>query len=217
LARLSIAVGLARRDASPAIQAQLDRIEQEAEQLNRLIGQLLALARLDSGIEPSQQTVFDLSTVIDEIAIDSDCEPRATGRAVRIIAMEQCLIRGMPELMRSAVENVVRNGIRYTPRGAHVDIALRRSRDDRLEHADICVRDYGGGVPDEVLSRLFEPFYRVPGRSISAGAGLGLAITHRAVQIHGGSITAMNAIGGGLAIMMSIPTAPGESSGPPTV
>jgi len=210
LARLSIAVGLARRDASLGTQAQLDRIEQEADQLNRLIGQLLALARLDTGVEPSQQTVFDLSIVIDEIAADSDFEARATGRGVRIVASEQCLIRGLPELMRSAVENVVRNGIRHTPQGANVDIALRVSGHDGDERADISVRDYGVGVPDELLSRLFEPFYRVPGSSIGAGAGLGLAITQRAVQIHGGSITAINAMGGGLAVMMSIPIAHGD-------
>ena len=205
LARLSIAVGLARRDAPPATQVQLDRIEHETERLNGLIGQLLALARLDAGIDASRQTVFDLSAVIDEIAADCDFEARATGRGVRIVALESCLVDGVPDLMRSAIENVVRNGIRYTPQGADVDIALRIRRKRAGDQAELCVRDYGGGVPDELLPRIFEPFFRVPGPDGGAGAGLGLAITSRAVQLHGGSTAATNATGGGLAITLSIP------------
>jgi len=205
LARLSIAVGLARRDAPPATQVQLDRIEHETERLNGLIGQLLALARLDAGIDASRQTVFELSAVIDEIVADCDFEARATGRGVRIVALEACLVDGVPDLMRSAIENVVRNGIRHTPQGADVDIALRVRRKSTGDQAELCVRDYGGGVPDELLRRIFEPFFRGPTAVGDARAGLGLAITSRAVQLHGGSTAATNAIGGGLAITMSIP------------
>jgi len=205
LARLSIAAGLARRDASPSASAHLDRVEEEAERLNRLIGQLLALARLDAVVEPSRQTVFDLSEVIDEIAADGDFEARATGRAVRIVATERCLIRGMPELMRSAIENVVRNGIRHTPRGSHVDIALRISSQAGGRRGVISVRDHGNGVPAEAVPRLFEPFYRIPGHSNTEGAGLGLAIAQRAVQLHRGAMSTMNSMEGGLEITISVP------------
>jgi two-component system sensor histidine kinase CpxA len=205
LARLSIAAGLARREASPSAHAHLDRVEEEAERLNRLIGQLLALARLDAVVEPSHQTVFDLSEVIDEIAADGDFEARATGRAVRIVATERCLICGVPELMRSAIENVVRNGIRHTPRGSHVDIALRISSDVGGRHGVISVRDHGDGVPAEAVARLFEPFYRIPGHSNTEGAGLGLAIAHRAVQLHAGAMSTMNSTEGGLVITISVP------------
>jgi two-component system sensor histidine kinase CpxA len=205
LARLSIAVELARRDAPSTTQAQLDRIEREAERLNGLIGQLLALGRLDAGIDASQQTVFDLSAVIDEVAADCDFEARAAGRCVRIVASERCLATGARDLMRSAVENVVRNAIRFTPGGADVDIALRVSWNGGGGRADIRVRDYGAGVPEAVLPRLFEPFYRVPGTVPGTGSGLGLAITARAVELHGGSIRAMNAADGGLAITISLP------------
>src|SRR5262249_6075870 len=113
---------------------------------------------------------------------------------------------------RSAVENVVRNAIRYTPPGGDIDIALRLNRQQTGDLAEICVRDYGGGVPPESLPRLFEPFYRVPGADSGAGAGLGLAISSRAVQVQGGSITAANATGGGLAITISIPISKGRDA-----
>ena len=207
LARLSISVGLARRDASATTAAHLDRIEHEVERLNQLIGQLLAMARLDVGVQPSQRTVFDLSTVVDEVAADADFEARAGNRGVRVLTSECCLISGVPDLIRSAVENVVRNGIRHTPGGSHVDITLRRHGGRPDDLAELCVRDYGAGVAEDSLPRLFEPFYRGAAPAPGTGAGLGLAITRRAIQLHDGSIMAANAVNGGLAITISIPLA----------
>ena len=107
--------------------------------------------------------------------------------------------------MRRLPLHVVRNGVRFTPIGQSVDIALRIRRDRGEEQAEICVRDYGTGVADHLLPRLFEPFYRLPDSSGATGAGLGLAITHRAVQIHGGTVAATNAVDGGLAVTMAVP------------
>src|SRR5262249_56659699 len=126
-------------------------MDHEAEGVNGMSGQLLALARLDAGIDATQQRVFDLSAVIDEIAADCDFEARATGRGVRIVASERCLVEGAADLMRSAIENVVRNGIRYTPQGADVDIALRVHRRGAGDLAELCVRDYGRGGPPDPL------------------------------------------------------------------
>jgi len=215
LARLSISVGLARRDASPATAGHLDRIEHEVDRLNQLIGQLLAMARLDAGVEPSQRTVFDLSTVVDEVAADADFEARAGNRGVRVLMSECCLISGVPDLIRSAVENVVRNGIRHTPGGSHVDIILRRHGGRPDDLAELSVRDYGAGVTEDSLPRLFEPFYRGTAPGPGTGAGLGLTITRRAIELHDGSIVASNAANGGLAITISIPlaTTPQDSLG----
>jgi len=207
LARLSISVGLARRYASTTTALHLDRIEHEVERLNQLIGQLLALARLDAGIEPSQRLVFDLSTVVDEVAANADFEALAANRGVRVITSQPCPITGVPDLMRSAVENVVRNGVRYTPCGRHVDISLRREGVHPHDRAQLCVRDYGRGMTEDRLPRLFEPFYRGDAPGPGTGAGLGLAIARRAVQIHDGSIVASNAADGGLEITISIPLA----------
>jgi two-component system sensor histidine kinase CpxA len=149
--------------------------------------------------------VFDLAEIIDEIAADADFEARATGRGVRIVATERCLVEGSPELIRSAFENVVRNGIRHTPRGSQVDVSLRISSGAGGAIGVISIRDYGDGVPPEAGPRLFEPFYRVPGHANIEGAGLGLAIAHRAVQLHGGAMSVTNAMDGGLEITMSVP------------
>jgi two-component system sensor histidine kinase CpxA len=214
LARLSLAVGLARRHAPPETTAQLDRIEQEAERLNQLIGQLLSLARLESGGQPAPRVAFDVARIVDEVAADGDFEARGQGRSVRIVRSTSCVAFGAPDLLRSAVENIVRNGIRHTPAGTSVDITLTcpPAPEGPSHVAELLVRDHGSGVPDAALPHLFKPFYRVPGDAASsrngAGAGLGLAITERAVTLLGGHVSATNAADGGLAVTIVLPLAP---------
>jgi len=207
LARLNVAAGLARRHAGPEVSSQLDRIEREAERLNQLIGQLLMLARLETGAESAQRVNFDLAMIVDEVAADADFEARGRKRAVRVIATEPCPLTGFPELMRSAVENVVRNAIRFTAVGSSVDITLRRLSDGTEPVAILVVQDHGHGVPASALPHLFEPFYRVSldRRAHPESAGLGLAITQRAVQLHGGSVSAGNDPGGGLVLTFALP------------
>jgi len=112
------------------------------------------------------------------------------------------------ELLRSAVENVVRNAVRFTAEGTAVEVALRRHNGDGDRYAVISVRDRGTGVPEEALGKIFDPFYRAEDardRQSGGGTGLGLAITERAVRMHGGSIQAANALNGGLSIEMCLP------------
>jgi two-component system sensor histidine kinase CpxA len=111
------------------------------------------------------------------------------------------------ELLRSAVENVVRNAVRFTAEGTSVEIALSKDSDAGNNYAVISVRDHGQGVPDDSLEKIFQPFYRAEDardRQSGGGTGLGLAITDRAVRMHGGSIKASNAAGGGLLVEMRI-------------
>ena len=121
-------------------------------------------------------------------------------------AFEECTVVGSEELLRSAVENVVRNGIRFTREGTAVDVSLRRER----ERAVIRVRDRGPGVPDKMLSEIFLPFHR--GQAIRGtrtdGSGLGLAIAHRAVAANGGTIRAMNGVDEGLIVDIEVPFSP---------
>jgi two-component system sensor histidine kinase CpxA len=149
----------------------------------------------------------DLAQLVKEIGIDADFEARSRNCAVKVIIQEPCGTIGAPELLRSAVENIVRNAVRYTAQGTEVDITLGCQRDGADLQAVIQVRDRGPGAPEATLAHLFRPFYRVADARDrqSGGTGLGLAIAERAVRVHGGRITATNAPGGGLLVETYLP------------
>jgi signal transduction histidine kinase len=181
----------------------LDRIALEAKRLDRLIGQLLALSRIESGSHATGASSVDLTALVNEVVNDADFEARALSRRVSVTALEECSVTGFAELLRSAVENVVRNAVRFTREGTAVDVSIRRERD----RAVIRVRDWGPGVPDTMLSEMFLPFHRVPTTHVtpSDGSGLGLAIAQRAIAANRGKIVAMNASDGGLLVEIEIP------------
>jgi two-component system sensor histidine kinase CpxA len=203
LARLNVALGLARQRAGAEAQGPLSRIEREAERLNELIGELLTLTYLEGGGEGAVREAMDLSEVVKTVAADADFEARNRDRSVRIGVCETLTVEGAPELLRRALENVVRNSIRFTADGTAVEISLRRQGGS----AEITVRDHGPGVPEGALADLFRPFYRVADARDrqSGGTGIGLAITDRAVRLHGGSVRAENAPEGGLTVTLVLP------------
>lgn len=204
LARLNVALGLVRRDATPAAGQALDRIEQEAERLNWMIGEMLTLSLLESGSEQLKQERFDLAELVDEVVLDADFEAAGLDRSVAGTAERPLVLLGNREMIRRALENVVRNGIRYTEKGTAVEVSLER---DGTGHAVIRVRDHGPGLPEEALTDIFRPFYRsAEARDRqSGGAGIGLAITERAVLLHSGEVKAVNAPDGGLIITIRLP------------
>src|SRR5215211_7415287 len=205
LARLGVALGLARQRSGPDANNALDRIERESENLNEMISQLLTLTRLDSGTDGRKRTEVDLAALVREVADDADFEARSVNRAVQVVSSDKCSINGVEELLRSAVENVVRNAVRYTPEGTAVEVALRKQNGNGNNFAVISVRDRGNGVPEEALEKIFRPFYRTEDardRQSGGGTGLGLAITERAVRMHGGTVQAVNSPEGGLAVEM---------------
>lgn len=212
LARLSVALGLARRSAGKNSRDSLDRIEQEAERLNDLIGELLSLSRMDEGERKLPQEAVDLDLIIREVIKDADFEARNRSRSVAITASEKVTVTGSPEILRRAIENVVRNAVRYTKEGTAVEITLQSRRDGRYDNAVLSVRDHGPGVPSSELQNLFRPFYRVGDarERQSGGVGVGLAITDRAVALHGGSVSASNAPDGGLLVEIVLPAAGGH-------
>ena len=206
LSRLVVALGLARR--ATALQSDdmvelLDRMALEATRLDHLIGQLLTLSRIESGSHAAAASSVDLTALVHEVVGDADFEARAQSRRVGVTAFEACTVSGSEELLRSAVENVVRNAVRYTREGTAVDVSIRRERD----RAVIRVRDRGPGVPEAMLSEMFLPFRRVQMTHLTRndGSGLGLAIAHRAVAASGGKIGAMNAADGGLIVDIDVP------------
>ena len=207
LARQGVALGLARRRAGPEATPALDRIEREAGRLNEMIGQLLALSRVESGADRIESVEIDLAAVVKEVADDADFEARGRDRSVLVVKNEPQAIRGVFELVRSAIENVVRNAVRYTEPGTQVDISLTSEAVDGHRFAVISVRDHGKGVPEESIKEIFRPFYRVENDRDrkTGGTGLGLSIAARAVRLHHGTIKAANASDGGLIVEIRMP------------
>ncbi len=208
LARLNVALGLARQRSGPESAAMLERIELEASRLNELIGRLLTLARLEDGEQHVPSTPFSLDEVVLNVSEDAEFEAQARRSHVRSeIPPGIWVVRGDPSLLHSAIENVVRNAIRYTREGTTVDIDLERKEIAGGEEAVVRVTDCGSGVPPDALEKLFQPFYRLDdarGRQ-TGGVGLGLAITERAVRFHGGRVAATNRSEGGLMVEIHLP------------
>jgi signal transduction histidine kinase len=192
LARLSVAVELARTDETNA--PPLDRIQKEADRLNSLIRQMLEVTRTEG--EPSRLKAepLRLDELVDGLVDDCSIEAQALGCALDLRSSGPVTLSGDSELLRRAIENVMRNAIRYAPKESTVRVSLENGGD----WAKIRVRDYGPGVPEEALPRLFDPFYRVEQDRDrkSGGVGLGLAIARRAVELHGGKLRASNAAPG---------------------
>jgi len=207
LARLNIALGLARHEANPETFEHLDRIELETNRLNELIGQLLTLARANSGTDLQRKKVFDLGTLVQEVAADSNYEARSRNCTVKFNPGFECMVEGAPEMVRGAVENVVRNAVRHTAEGTEVEIALQCFDDTAKSCAVIHVRDHGPGVPNHELRRIFHPFHRVMdgARPENDGTGLGLAIAERTFQLYGGTVRASNSPEGGLVVTLELP------------
>jgi two-component system sensor histidine kinase CpxA len=211
LARLNVALGLARQRANMESAAMLDRIELEAGRLNELIGRLLTLARLEDGDKHVPSTPVLLQEVVLSVAEDAEFEAQARHCHVHSeIPAGSWDVRGDASLLHSAIENVVRNAIRYTREGSTVEIQLEKSNSATGSQAVVRVTDYGDGVPADALEKLFQPFYRLDdarGRQ-TGGVGLGLAITERAVRFHGGRVTAKNRAEGGLMVEIHLPLLP---------
>lgn len=212
LTRLNLALGLARQHSNDESTAHLDRIERETERLNNLIGQLLSLARIESGVDMQRNKAFDLCALVQEVASDGDYEARSRDCHVKFQQGFECSVEGTPEMLRGAIENVVRNAVRHTAEKSTVEVAIERRPNGGNDYAVIKVRDHGDGVPDADLSDLFVPFHRVSDgiRRDPYGAGLGLAIAERAVRLHGGSVSAANAPDGGLIVTLQLPALKAE-------
>ncbi len=189
LARLSFAAELSRtaedRNAATA------RLKKEIGRLTDLVGALLQVTRAEG--DPSSRNLTDLplDDFLREVVDDCAVEAEARGCRVNLETTSSLHLRGDRELLRRAMENIVRNAIRYAPEGTPVEVKLSSEHDD----AEISVRDYGPGVPEAELPKIFKPFFRVDESrdSSTGGVGLGLAIAHRAVTVHHGTMTAKNA------------------------
>ncbi len=205
LARLQVALGLARQRGHDNITQELDRIELETERLNELIGQLLTLARLETSKKEIENNTFELSTLLEQVIDDASYEAYANNRDVKLTHSIPVTIQANSVLLSSALDNVIRNAIRYTSEGSVVEVSLQEDSDNP-GWVVIKVRDHGPGIPEKMLESIFEPFVRV-GQARdrqSGGYGLGLAIAKRAIYLHAGKISAVNEEGG-LSVLISLP------------
>jgi signal transduction histidine kinase len=199
LARLAIAVELARsgEDRNKA----LDRIQRESDRLNELVSELLQVTRAEGDPHSLAFETVRLDELLGVVVEDARLEAGARNVEVSLERSDPVSFRGNPELLRRAVENVVRNAIRYAPPNSTITVSLEVG-----PPVVVRVRDQGPGVPEGELQRIFDPFYRVaPDRDRqSGGVGLGLAIARRAVELHQGTIAARNALPG-LEVSITLP------------
>lgn len=203
LARLGVAVELAR--SGEDLNTSLNRIQKESDRLNALVTQLLQVTRAEGDPSSLRRESVRFDELVQQVLDDSAIEASAHGCELKYAAGEPATVEGDPELLRRAVENVVRNAIRYAPRETAVEISLARQNGKAV----LDVRDQGPGVPEEALPRLFDAFYRVEtdrARS-SGGIGLGLSIARRAIELTKGNIRARNAHPG-LEVEIELPTTP---------
>jgi two-component system sensor histidine kinase CpxA len=205
IARMRLALALARTSDRPERDEMLDRIEQDAIQLDSMLERILTVARLENGQYKPKFESLSLNDLIDEVLDDARFEAAATGATVNYSDDALLEVNGDPGLLRSAIENVVRNAIFYSGQNGMIDVRLHF--DDG--YAAITVRDNGKGVPEDALPLLFKPFYRVDDSrgTTTGGMGLGLAIVRNAMAVHGGSVTARNVSPHGLEVELRLPVA----------
>lgn len=209
LARLNVALELARQRSGGDANSALDRIDRETARLNEMIQRLLTLVRLEGGDDSLEKSPVHLQQLIQEIAKDAAFEAQSRHCQVEVEILSDCVVIGSASLLHSAIENVVRNAIRYTEEGTSVQIQLESEQGTAAAEAVVRVLDSGPGVPEEALDKLFRPFYRIDdarGRQ-TGGVGLGLAITARSVSLHGGTVRAFNRPQGGLIVEIRLPLA----------
>ena len=203
LARLTVALELARDAAGDAAQNDLARIGLEAERLNALIAEVLTLARFEQRAIQADLSEIDLANLLEEIIADASFEAEAAGKRVQLNHVDTCSMYADRLWLGRALDNILRNAVRHTDAGTEVEIAMRCES----EQVMISVEDHGAGVPDDALEHLFEPFFRAEDSRArnSGGYGLGLAIARQVVELHKGDISASHGSDGGLRVSISLP------------
>ena len=211
LTRVIMSLALLRNQPSCESEELLQRMERDVERIDTLMGQLLTLSRLETGLSSDARQSVDFSQLVQEVVVDGDFEARSCSKSVRLQAEGGIVIeKADQQALRSACENIVRNAIRFTAPGSEVEVILKTERMSPSSQAVLLVRDYGPGVPGELLQEIFQPFFRIkePNNDARAnkGTGLGLAIALEAIRQHRGTIVASNANPTGLEVKIALPT-----------
>lgn len=200
LARLKFAVKLARTSADKEM--AFDRINRDVDRIATLVAGIVEITLVEGDPVTQGMEIVRIGDVLNDVIHDCTLEAEARGCQIALCGRSSGEVLGNRELLRRAVENVLRNGIRYSPEQSTIDVSI--AEDSAIVNIEI--RDYGPGVPEEVLTRIFDPFFRVEEArdALGGGSGLGLSIAKRAVQVHHGAICAQNALPG-LRVQIKIP------------
>jgi two-component system, OmpR family, sensor histidine kinase CpxA len=204
LARLNVALDLVRKNE--ATETAFDHMERDLDSLNEMIGRMLTIARLDAASAPIEFCRVNVSELAAAIVVDAGFEAKQRDVEVILNCERDYWVEGHPELLNSAIENVIRNAIQYTDEGTQVEVEINSGDRDGHTLVQITVRDFGPGLPEEDLGKIFMPFYRTNESRDrqSGGVGLGLAIAERVVRMHHGTILAENTIPRGLIVRMGL-------------
>ncbi len=199
LTRISVSLELLRRGETDV----LETMQQDLDRLNEMIGQVLELTRFDLQEQPLAQYQVELVSLLEDLLDSANHEGRARGITVTLAAPSTCIVPGDEALLRSAIENIIRNALQHAPLQSTVSLTLTRGA-----QASLRIDDDGSGVPAAALPNLFAPFFRVPQNSgvHSHGTGLGLSISARIVERHAGTVTAVNRSPQGLSVILTLPT-----------
>jgi two-component system OmpR family sensor kinase len=200
LARMQMALGLMKQDPSADF---LDRIELEANRIDGLVGELLELSKLESGIIQIKKEQLELGSLLNHIIVDAQFEAKSKRINLHLAVDKDYVLQGQSDLLYRAIENVVRNAIKYGPEASEISISTTHS--DLEGNLSITVTDQGIGVKDTELEDIFKPFIRGISGSQTIGNGLGLAISKQVIEAHGGSISAKNLKPEGFSIEIVLP------------
>jgi signal transduction histidine kinase len=198
LARLRIALALAERAEPAQQQAYWPRLTRECDRLEALISEILVLARVDA--ESASAEPVDLNALL--ASVRKDAQLAAPEQDIQLHDTPGLSLQGWPTLIERALDNLLRNAVRFNPPGQPIEMSAQREGERIL----LTARDHGPGVADEHLAQLGEPFFRAPGQT-TAGHGLGLAIARKAAERHGGSLVLGNHAQGGFVATLELPVA----------
>ncbi len=212
LTRLQLAIELGRKKVNQLAPSEFSRMELECQRLNSLIGEILEFARLDKLSLQLHKTIVNLPALVSQIIEDANFEFPEKKIELKLGSSTSCKLELDEKLIYRALENIIRNAVRYTSLDPKINVFLSFNQNNKEVHIDI--EDNGPGVPEDQVEKIFNPFYRVDRsrEKKTGGYGLGLSIAQQAINLHNGNIQALNRKQGGLLIRISLPFAPHQSS-----
>jgi two-component system OmpR family sensor kinase len=200
LARMQAAIGIAQKQ-SDKVPVTLERLEKDAQRMSDLIGELLLLSKMESGVQHQEFQQVSLNILLEEIIDDAHIEAQTKQISINLNLKQEFILEVQPSLLHRAIENIIRNAIKYSSKATEVTVDVHETP----SMIEIHIKDQGPGINEFELDQVFKPFYRAGQRRENDSVGLGLAIAYRAIKSHGGYITASNRVDGGLCVTVYLP------------